>query len=142
VQVVADRSEEEVDAERLWALFEREYFGEGALALVDHRLEPADAGGRTRIHANVRSDGERRRITGEGAGPIEAFIDALRRELGVELHVADFTEHALGAGEDALAVAYVELRRPDGTTRWGAARHRSIVAASLEAVVSAANRSS
>ncbi len=140
VQVVADRSEEEVDAERLWALFEREYFGEGALALVDHRLEPTDAGGRTRIHANVRSDGEWRRITGEGAGPIEAFIDALRRELGAELHVTDFAEHALGAGEDALAVAYVELRRPDGTTRWGAARHRSIVAASLEAVVSAANR--
>jgi len=142
VQVVADRSEEEVDAERLWALFEREYFGEGALALVDHRLEPADAGGRTRIHANVRSDGEWRRITGEGAGPIEAFIDALRKELGIELHVTDFAEHALGAGEDALAVAYVELRRRDGTTRWGAARHHSIVTASLEAVVSAANRPS
>ncbi len=140
VQAVADADEQEIDAARLWTLFEREYFGEGGLALVEHRMEPAGAGGRMRIDASVRYEGELRRIAGEGAGPIEAFVEALRKELGIDVHVADFAEHALGAGEDALAVAYVELRRPDGTTRWGAARHRSIVAASLEAVVSAANR--
>lgn len=140
VQVVADSTEEEIGAARLWALFEREYFGEGALALVEHRLEPAGAGGRMRIEASVRFEGELRRIAGEGAGPIAAFVEALRKELGVDVHVADFAEHALGEGEDALAAAFVELRRSDGTTAWGAARHRSIVAASLEAVVSAANR--
>jgi 2-isopropylmalate synthase len=142
VQAVADRSEEEIDAVQLWELFEREYFGEGALALLEHRLEPAGDGGRTRIDASVRCDGQLRRITGEGAGPIEAFVDALRKQLDIDIHVGDFAEHALGDGEDALAVAYVELRRPDGTTRWGAARHRSIVTASLEAVVRAAQRPS
>jgi 2-isopropylmalate synthase len=139
VQGVADATEEEIDAGRLWSLFEQEYFGEGALALIEHRLEAAGAGGRVRIDASVRFAGERRDIAGEGAGPIEAFVDALRKELGIDVHVADFAEHALGEGEDALAVAFVELRRAAGTA-WGAARHRSIVAASLEAVVSAANR--
>src|SRR5690606_18276400 len=90
--------------------------------------------------AAVRWQGAARTSAGVGAGPIEAFVSALCKELGVEVHVTDFAEHAMGAGEDALAAAYVELRRPDGTTRWGVARHRSIVTASLEAVVSAANR--
>ena len=140
VQAEADASEEEIGSERLWALFEREYLGEGALALVDHQVGHAGPDGRVRIDAVVHWQGAPRRIAGEGAGPIDAFVTALRKELGVDVHVADYAEHALGAGEDALAAAYVELRRPDGTTVWGAARHRSIVAAGLEAVVSAANR--
>jgi len=138
VQAVADASEEEIGSAQLWSLFEREYLGEGALALVEHRVVPVD--GRVRVEATVRHEGALRRIAGEGAGPIDAFVTAIRKELGVDAHVADYAEHALGEGEDALAVAYLELRRPDGGTVWGAARHRSIVTASLEAVVSAANR--
>jgi 2-isopropylmalate synthase len=140
VQAVADASEEEIGSAQLWALFEREYLGEGPLALVEHRVVPDAGGARVRVEARVRCDGTLRAIAGEGAGPIDAFVGALRKELGVDVHVADFAEHALGEGEDALAAAYVELRGPDGATTWGAARHRSIVAASLEAVVSAANR--
>jgi 2-isopropylmalate synthase len=140
VQALADASEEEIGSQQLFALFEREYLGEGPLALVEHRVTP-DPGGRVRVEATVRHQGALRRIAGEGAGPIDAFVSALRKELGVDVHVTDFAEHAVGEGEDALAAAYVELRRPDGATTWGASRHRSIVAASLEAVVSAANRS-
>ncbi|MEB2345093.1 MAG: 2-isopropylmalate synthase [Deltaproteobacteria bacterium] len=140
VQAAADASEEEIDSARLWALFEREYLDEGVLALLEHRVVPEDGDGRVRVEATVRFQGALRRIAGEGAGPIDAFVTALRKELGLEVHVADYAEHALGEGEDALAAAYVELRRPGGTTTWGAARHRSIVTASLEAVVSATNR--
>ncbi|HSJ99105.1 MAG TPA: 2-isopropylmalate synthase [Myxococcota bacterium] len=140
VQAVADAGEEEIGSEQLGSLFEREYLGEGTLALVGHRVAPEAGDGRVRVEATVRCQGALRRIAGEGAGPIDAFVAALRKELGVDVHVADYAEHALGEGEDALAAAYVELRRPDGGTTWGAARHRSIVAAGLEAVVSAANR--
>jgi 2-isopropylmalate synthase len=140
VQAVADAGEEEIGSEQLGWLFEREYLGEGTLALVEHRVAPEAGDGRVRVEAIVRCQGALRRIAGEGAGPIDAFVAALRKELGVDVHVADYAEHALGEGEDALAAAYVELRRPDGGTTWGAARHRSIVAAGLEAVVSAANR--
>jgi hypothetical protein len=105
---------------------------------------PADRPGRRRPqlrggdpHQQPVRQGRRR--VGARGGP-RAFVTALRKELGVDVHVADYAEHALGEGEDALAAAYVELRRPDGETTWGAALHRSIVAAGLEAVVSAANR--
>jgi 2-isopropylmalate synthase len=140
VQEVADASEEEIPAALLWEIFEREYLDEGPLALVEHRVQPAGDSGRVVLSARLREHGRIVRVEGEGDGPIDAFVGALRKELGLDVHVSDYAEHALGAGEDAVAGAYVELRAPDGTCAWGFARHRSIVAASLEAVVCAANR--
>ena len=53
---------------------------------------------------------------------------------------SDYSEHAVGAGSDAVAVAYVETQRPDGSVRWGVGRHESITTASFRAVISAVNR--
>jgi len=76
-------------------------------------------------------------VTGEGNGPIAAFVHALRDGLGIELDVVDYTEHAVSAGADA--VAYVETTDQNGDTRWGVGIHASILTASLQAVVSALN---
>jgi len=92
------------------------------------------------VEAVLARGGERLTLHGVGSGPIDAFVAAVRAALRVELHVADYAEHALGEGEDALAVAYVEMRAPDASTHWGVGRDRSIVAASFEAVVGALNR--
>jgi 2-isopropylmalate synthase len=140
VQSVTDASEEEVGSKQLLDLFEREYLArDGRFELVDHAGSPL-AGGRVEVRAKLRADGRLRRLRGEGTGPIDAFIAALRDGLRIDVHVVDYAEHALGHGEDAAAVAYVELRGADGRSVWGAGRHRSIVAASLEAVVCAVNR--
>jgi 2-isopropylmalate synthase len=140
VQAVADSSEEEIPSSRLFDLFVREYLGEGPVALVEHRVEPAGEGKGVVVSALLRRHGELVRVRGAGNGPIDAFVGALRGDLGLDVRVCDYAEHALGAGEDASAAAYVELRGLDGSTAWGAARHPSLVAASLEAVVSALNR--
>jgi 2-isopropylmalate synthase len=139
VQELADAREEEVPAARLWELFAREYLDEGAFALVEHRVE-ALAGGRVAVDATLRHAGRIVRVQGEGSGPIDAFVAALRKDAALDVHVADYSEHALDRGEDALAAAYVELRVGEGAATWGFGRHRSIVAASLEAVASAVNR--
>jgi 2-isopropylmalate synthase len=74
-------------------------------------------------------------------------VEALRAEFDLPLEVLDFSEHAVGAGADAAAVAYVEARDaagpagPDGgTVRWGVGVHESVLTASLRAVVGAFNR--
>ena len=54
--------------------------------------------------------------------------------------MVDYIEHAVSAGSDAIAAAYVEMKSPDGTVRWGIGMHESILVASLKAVVSAVNR--
>ena len=139
VQAQADASEEEIPSKALYELFEREYLRPGRLALCSHRVLAGGTGDAVEVEAVLSRGAERLTLRGSGTGPIDAFMVAVRSVQG-ELHVADYAEHALSAGEDALAVAYVEVRRPDGACRWGVGRHRSIVAASFEAVVGALNR--
>ena len=139
VQAQADASEEEIPSKALYELFEREYLRPGRLALCLHRVLAGGTGDAVEVEAVLSRGDERLTLRGSGTGPIDAFMVAVRSVQG-ELHVADYAEHALSAGEDALAVAYVEVRRPDGACRWGVGRHRSIVAASFEAVVGALNR--
>jgi len=92
-----------------------------------------------RLEAVVRIGGDERTIEGAGNGPIDAFIDALRREAGIEVELADYREHALGAGAAAKAAAYAQVRAGDGTL-FGVGLDENIVTASLQAVASAAGR--
>jgi 2-isopropylmalate synthase len=64
----------------------------------------------------------------------------LHNELNVNFKVRDYHEHALTAGSESSAVAYVEAEGRDGATWWGVGMSSSILDASLEAVISAANR--
>jgi 2-isopropylmalate synthase len=79
-------------------------------------------------------------VKGEGNGPIDALMSGLRTEMDVKFKVRDYSEHALTAGSEASAVAYVEAEGEDGSTWWGVGMSSSILDASLEAVISAANR--
>ena len=76
----------------------------------------------------------------DGNGPVDAYVHALRERLGVDVHVQNYHEHAIGAGEDATAVAYVQLRAGAGRAVYGVGEDPNIVTATLKAVTSAVNR--
>jgi 2-isopropylmalate synthase len=95
-------------------------------------------GGIDVIEATVKLDGVETEIRGEGNGPLAAFVDALGT-VGINVSVLDYSEHAMSAGEEAAAAAYVEASI-DGHTVWGVGIATSITTASLRAVVSAVNR--
>ena len=81
-------------------------------------------------------------MTGEGNGPVSSFVDALSG-LGYHVRVLDYAEHALSAGGDALAAAYVECEVAHGensVVAWGVGTDANIVKASLKAVTSAIDR--
>ena len=69
---------------------------------------------------------------------VDAFVNGMR-QASADIRVLDYSEHALSAGGDALAAAYVECEIA-GEIVWGVGIHANIVMASLRAVVSAANR--
>jgi 2-isopropylmalate synthase len=142
VQVHTDDVGGEVSGDQLWRIFRAEYFldqtGTGAaLELLDSRRTSAQ-GDRDEIEVSVRIAGEPAVLTGAGNGPIDAFVDALRGR-DYEARVLDYAEHALGAGADARAAAYVEVAVGDQVF-WGVGIDPNIVTASLRAVVSALNR--
>jgi 2-isopropylmalate synthase len=93
-----------------------------------------------RLTARLRIDAEPREIHGRGNGPIDAFIDALAKDCGIAIQIRNYSEHALGTGADASAVAYVEAVGPAGATIWGVGIDPNIVLASLRAVLGAANQ--
>ena len=141
VQEVADRTGKELTSADIWSLFQETYLGGDRIALMDYNLFPEPgAPNQRRIDASVLIDGDERKIEGVGNGPIDAFVDALQAECGITLTVGDYREHALGAGADAQATAYVEIRDQSNTTVWGVGIDGNIVTASLKAVASAASR--
>ena len=140
IQRHTDAEGGEVTPSQMWEFFATEY-------LVSHQREPkvvvgqyetATVDGKVELSAQVDLDGARRELTGVGNGPIDAFTHALTG-LGVTVRVLDYTEHALSAGEDAKAAAYVEAE-VEGRTVWGVGIDPNIVTASLHAVASAVNR--
>jgi 2-isopropylmalate synthase len=67
---------------------------------------------------------------------LSAFVAALSRHSGRQIHIVDYTEHAIGGGTDAEAAAYVQLN-VDGQRSSGAALDHDTVSASLKAVLAA-----
>ncbi|MBI5016708.1 MAG: 2-isopropylmalate synthase [Deltaproteobacteria bacterium] len=142
VQEIADQTSEEISSAALREAFEKEYLSaSNPYAYVDHRTAPGDHGeGSSHLTAVIRDGRVERVLHGHGNGPIDAFVDALRRECGLDIQVIDYSEHALGDGADAVAIAYVQLKTGAGSTFYGVGRHENIVTASLRAALSAANR--
>jgi 2-isopropylmalate synthase len=138
IQQWTDESGKEATSTDIWARFQETYLAEDCLALVDYLTVP-DGRSRT-LTATIRGPAGERIIEGTGNGPVDAFVDALKRAGITELQILNYSEHALGAGADAQAAAYIEARMPDGRTIFGVGLDRNIVAASLRAVASAASR--
>ncbi|HSL57541.1 MAG TPA: 2-isopropylmalate synthase [Acidimicrobiales bacterium] len=145
IQRISEETGSEVTPGEIWGVFADEYLpDEPSLALRTAEITTNDAG--TTITAQLLVDGEPVTVHGTGNGPVAAFVGAVRAGLGdtlgaaAEIDVVDYAEHAVSAGSDATAAAYVETRRADGTVRWGVGMHESILTASLRAVVGAMNR--
>ena len=84
-------------------------------------------------------EGTQRDIEGAGNGPIAAFANALE-QIGIDFEVQDYSQRARTAGDDADAACYI-YADVDGTSAWGVGIAGSTTRASLEAIVSAVNRS-
>ncbi|HEX6328571.1 MAG TPA: 2-isopropylmalate synthase, partial [Jiangellaceae bacterium] len=139
IQSVTDGEGGEVEPDRMGELFRAEYLDRDAPLALNSVHTSSAAGERDVLEVGVYVHGERRTLRGSGDGPIDAFVDALRR-VGHEVVVLDYAEHALSAGADAKAAAYVECSI-GGSIYWGVGIDPNIVTASLRAVVSAVNRS-
>ena len=142
VQAVTDKEGVELPSKRIHDEFLRTYVDQpGArLKFVDHRTFPdLEAKGRRNVEATIVDGGREIAITGSGTGPIDGFVDALSKYAGLELSVLDYSEHSMQRGSNAAAICYMEIEHPDGKL-FGVGINTNIVAASLEAVVSAVNR--
>ena len=139
VQRVTEESGTEISPAQIWDVFTTTYLPETAsLHLLSSEVTTGPDG--TVITAQLSHAGGHVTVVGEGNGPVDALMNGLRTQLGVDFTIEDFHEHALTAGSSSSAAAYVEADDGRGNRWWGVGLSSSILDASLEAVISAANR--
>ncbi len=134
-----DRLGREVTGAELRAMFFREYTERTAPWELGH-FHADGIDGTFNCRASVHRDSEAVKLTGKGNGPIAAFVHALHEAGTAKFEVADFKQHALSAGTEASAISYIQIKLPDGSTKWGAGVDTNIELASIKAVLSALNR--
>ena len=135
-----DRLGREVSGAELKEMFWREYI-ERATPWQLGEFETESRNGSVRCQAQVLRDGQALSLQGEGNGPLAALVHGFSRAGVPRFEIAYYSEHALGAGEAAAAIAYIQIKHADGRTRWGAGVDTNIELASVRAVLSALNRS-
>ena len=143
IQHITEDTGTEITPNTMWDAFETEYLPtEPIYKLRSHELHTAssDGKGRTKVTAQLDVAGRASTITGEGDGPVEAFVSAITAHFGVEFDVVDYAEHAIGRGANAQAVAYVETVDGAGDIKWGIGQDPNITTASLRAVLGAFER--
>ena len=146
VQAHADAHGGEVTAGQLWQIFADEYLPADTAGVGEPwgRFDLRGLSQRASVDAPdslevlLRDGSAEVTLTAQGNGPIAAFCEALAGH-GIDVRVLDYAEHAMSAGGDAKAAAYVECA-VDGAVLWGVGIDTNIVSASLKAVVSAVNR--
>ena len=142
VQRVTDAEGGEMTAESIWKLFNQTYLDTASpVRYVEHHLfEQGKAQG---IRIKVEMDGVTHILTGEGNGPIDAAVHALRAQ-GIAVDVRSFEERSMpsvGEGSHAQACAFIEVTAPGvAGDRYGVGIDPNIVTASIKALISGVNR--
>jgi 2-isopropylmalate synthase len=142
VQQISEETGKEVDSATIKAAFDQTFLQlQEPLSFVSHTSvqDPGDDSLRS-LSAKVLLNGKECEINGQGNGPIDAFVHAIKSKLDVDFRVVDYHQHATGVGADAQSACYFEIQAGKGATRYGAALNSNIVSASLMAVCSAFNR--
>ena len=144
VQAKTDADGGEVSPTQLWEIFEDEYLPSKTKPWGQFKLKSLSQSGEmdadTRLQIELSDSNEIQKLAGVGNGPIAAFLNILNAySPDLDVRVLDYYEHALSAGGDAKAAAYLECEVA-GKTFWGVGIDPSTTTASLKAVVSAVNR--
>jgi 2-isopropylmalate synthase len=138
IQAEAEREESEIAPAHIAEIFEREYIAQKApVRVTGYRSEAQGERQRHSISVDIR--GTPHVLSDEASGPIDAFVHALNQRLAQSFEVESYSQHAIGQGKSARAVAYVRITAGESAA-FGVGVHESILLASLAAVAAAANR--
>ena len=143
IQQIADRTGKEVSSEMIWSAFFSEYLDQRSpLELKTFKLtDETEESEIITCQALLVVNGNEQTVTGQGNGPIDAFMKGLRQQQLVgTVKLIDYHEHALSQGADSKAVAYIQVQNEQGDRWFGAGVDTNINTASIKALVSALNR--
>lgn len=150
VQAIAEKQGGEVMPQEIYAAFEDEYLKRrsplelAGITAIEEKPDSGEVNLKLKIHsgrAGFLANGDAE-YAGKGNGPLDAARDAIRTATGgkTPFQIKNYSEHSLGEGSDARAIAYIQIEREDKTTFYGVGISPNISRASIEALFSAVNR--
>jgi 2-isopropylmalate synthase len=134
-----DKLGREVSGTELKKMFWREYI-ERTKPWQLKSFETESKNGVVKCRTKLLHDGKTVELSGEGNGPLAALVHGFSKVGVPRFEITAYSEHALSSGEEAAAIAYIQIKHTDGKTRWGAGVDTNIELASVRAVLSALNR--
>ena len=142
VKAACDKAGRELSAQELFEVFRHNYLEVPPVyALVRHATseQSGEGGSRVHFHGTIRRGEQTFTVDGDGNGPLDAFFCAVS-ELAPGYTFQSYHEHAISGGSDSKAIAYIELKKPDGKSIFGVGIENNINLASMQGVLCALNR--
>ena len=139
IQKQADETGKELDSKEIWESFENYYLKNNSKKISYNSHEIQSSKEKDVIKLSLIENKKEIQIEGTGNGPIDAMIDAIKRDLDLDLKISDYHQHAISSGSDAKAVAYSEIIMGEESV-WGVGIHQNTVIAGLKSIISGLNR--
>lgn len=139
VQKVSDKTGKEVRSSEIAQLFEQEYFAVNT-PFRYHSSKVSEDAEHVDIIIHAQHQESPISLSGSGNGPIDAAAHALSQQIGKEVSVVDYHEHAIGEGSDVAAICYVELKVDQGKPVFGVGKDSNIISAAIKALLNGVNR--
>ena len=148
VKARADELQRELSADEIYSLFEAKWittkYPLNVLEISEKHMEGERGGpGIEHVAATAAIEwlGKKYVITANGNGPLDAFVNIMKRTSAPAFNITSFHEHSIGSGSDTHAISYVQITKADGTSTWGVGKSSNVGRAGIAAIVSAINYS-
>ena len=142
----ADSLQREISNQEVYEAFEQAWLTTvsplNVKDLTERHIEGERGSGETEqvaCMATVTWEGKTYAITGNGNGPLDAFVNAIKQTPAPKFNIVSFHEHSIGQGSDTKAMAYVHITKENGDDAWGVGVSSNVGRAGVAAVVSAIN---
>ena len=135
---VSDHLHKELHPDEIFDLFKKTFENVGQpYSINEVHFQQTSEG----ITTKVTSTFNGKKITTEavGNGRLDAVSNALKKAYELKYSLEVYQEHALERSSSSKAIAYVGIKKPDGTMAWGAGVDPDIIRASIDALVTAIN---
>ena len=139
INELADAKGTELTPAEIHGAFRQEYLDRAAPVALRH-FKTTERDSVVRCESTIEIDGKPHKLSGQGNGPIDAFVRALAATALPAFEVISYVEHSLGRGAEAQAVSYIQVKSARGSLLFGAGIDTNIELASIKAIVSALNR--
>lgn len=135
---VSDHLHKELHPDEIFDLFKKTFENVGQpYSINEVHFQQTSEGITTKVISTFNG----KTITTEavGNGRLDAVSNALKKAYELKYSLEVYQEHALERSSSSKAIAYVGIKKPDGTMAWGAGVDPDIIRASIDALVTAIN---